>query len=163
MKNAFHYTLKVLLVLKIFKFFYSLFGNIEKRLDQKDHVKFRIYDVRTRLTIAIHILINSPRSKANQAMKFGQLIEYNLSNIFCKKSYTKCGGKAIYKPFSEKSKLSISLDQQSKTLYNLFLMYAKLKTILKLNCRSLNFTSYKVFFRKTKTGLELVSLPHFLP
>ena len=28
--------------------------------------------------------------KGNQAMKFGQLIEYNLRNIFLQKSYAKC-------------------------------------------------------------------------
>ena len=28
-------------------------------------------------------------------MKFGQLIEYNISNIFLEKSYTKCGRKTI--------------------------------------------------------------------
>ena len=133
----FYYTLKAPLVLKIFKFLYSLFGNVEKQLHLKDQVNFRIYNVRTWLTIAIQILINISKSKANQAMKFGQLIENNLENIFGKKSYTKCGGKAIRRPFSKKPKLSISLDQQSKTLYSLFLMYAKLKTILKLNCRSL--------------------------
>ena len=33
-------------------------------------------------TIAIHILINTPRSKSNQIMKFGQLLEYNMRNIF---------------------------------------------------------------------------------
>ena len=32
--------------------------------------------------IAIHILPNISRSKDNQAMKFGQLIEYNMRNIF---------------------------------------------------------------------------------
>ena len=62
-------------------------------------------------TIAIHILINISRSKGNQAMKFGQLIEYHLRNIFREKSYTKCGGKGNHRPFSKKSKLSISLDQ----------------------------------------------------
>ena len=35
------------------------------------------------------------------------------------------------------------------------------QNILKLNCRSLAFTSYKAFL-KTKSGLELVSLPDFL-
>ena len=145
MKNDVYYTLKVLLVLKIFKFLYSLFGNIENQLDLKDQLNFRIYDVRTWLIIAIHILINISRSKTNQAMKFGQLIEYNLRNIFREKSYTKCGGEAIHRPFSKKSKLSVSLDQQSKTLHNLFLMYAKLRTILKLNCRPLNLTSNKLF------------------
>ena len=38
-------------------------------------------------TIAIHILPNISRSKGNQEMKFGQLIEYNMRNIFVEKSY----------------------------------------------------------------------------
>ena len=63
-------------------------------------------------TIAIHILPYISRSKDNQTVKFGQLIEYNMRNIFLEKSYTKCGGETIPKPFSKKSKLSISLDQQ---------------------------------------------------
>ena len=36
-------------------------------------------------TIAIHILGNISRSKCNQAMKFGQLIEYNMRNVFLEK------------------------------------------------------------------------------
>ena len=47
-------------------------------------------------------------------MKFGQLIEYNLKNIFLEKSYTKCCEETIPRPFFTKSKLSISLDQYSK-------------------------------------------------
>ena len=42
-------------------------------------------------TIAIHILSNICRSKGNQKMKLGQLIEYNMKNIFLEKSCTKCG------------------------------------------------------------------------
>ena len=44
-------------------------------------------------------------------MKFGQLIEYNMTNIFLEKLYTKCGGETSLITFSEKLKLSISLDQ----------------------------------------------------
>ena len=44
-------------------------------------------------------------------IKFGQLIEHNMRNIFLEKSYTKCGGETISRPFSKKSKLSISVDQ----------------------------------------------------
>ena len=62
-------------------------------------------------TIAIHILPNISRHKRNQTMKFGQLIEYNMRHISDEKSYTKCGGETIPRPFSKKSKLSISLDQ----------------------------------------------------
>ena len=62
-------------------------------------------------TIVIHILPNISRSKGNQTMKFGQLIECNMRNIFLEKSYTKCGGETSPRPFSGKLKLSISLDQ----------------------------------------------------
>ena len=61
-------------------------------------------------TIAIHILPNISRSKGNQAMKFGQLIKYNMRNIFLENSYTKWDGETIARPFFKKSKLSISLD-----------------------------------------------------
>ena len=44
-------------------------------------------------------------------MKFGQLIESNMRDIFLKNSYTKCDGETSPRPFSEKLKLSISLDQ----------------------------------------------------
>ena len=35
-------------------------------------------------------------------MEFGQLIEYNMRNIFVEKSYTKCTREAIPKPLSKK-------------------------------------------------------------
>ena len=79
--------------------------------------------------IVIHILPNISRGKDNQTMKFGQLIECNMRNIFLEKLYTKCGGETSPRPFSEKLKLSISLDQEFKVLYSLFLLYAKLRTI----------------------------------
>ena len=36
-------------------------------------------------TIKIHILLIISRSKGNQTIKFGQLIEYNMGNIFVEK------------------------------------------------------------------------------
>ena len=62
-------------------------------------------------------------------MKFGQLIEYNMRNIFLEKSYTKRGGETSPRLLSKKSKLSISLNQKSRVLYSLFLLYDKLRTI----------------------------------
>ena len=44
--------------------------------------------------ITMHILANISRSKRSQKMKFGQLIENNMRNIFLENSYTKCGGEA---------------------------------------------------------------------
>ena len=43
-------------------------------------------------------------------MKFGQLIEYNMSNNFVERSYAKCAGETISRSLSKKSKLSITLD-----------------------------------------------------
>ena len=55
--------------------------------------------------MAIHILHNISRSKGNQAMKVGQLIEYNMRNVFVEKSYTKCAGESIPRPLSKKMKI----------------------------------------------------------
>ena len=62
-------------------------------------------------TITIGISPNISRSKGNQKMKFGLLIECNMRNSFVEKTYTKCGGETNPRPISEKLKLSISLDQ----------------------------------------------------
>ena len=51
--------------------------------------------------ISIHILPNISRSKGNQTMEFGQLLECNIKIIFLGKSYTKCGGETSPSPFSE--------------------------------------------------------------
>ena len=51
------------------------------------------------------------------------------------KSYRKYDGEASRRPFYKKSNLSISLDQQSEMLQNLFLLYVQVKiyqNILKL-------------------------------
>ena len=58
-------------------------------------------------TITMLTLRNISQSKGNQTMKCGQLIEYNMKNIFLEKSYTKCETKTIPRPFSKKSKLRI--------------------------------------------------------
>ena len=52
---------------------------------------------------AIHILPNISSSKGNQTMRFGQLIEYKMRNIFFEKSFTKYGGETILRPFSKRS------------------------------------------------------------
>ena len=61
-------------------------------------------------------------------MKIRQLIEYNVRNIILEKSlYTKCGREASPGQFYKKSKLSISVDQQSEALYILFLLHVPAK------------------------------------
>ena len=89
-----------------------LFGYVLKRRDYKDKVNFKFYDVAAWLTNLhiIHIIPNISRSEDNQTMKFGQLTECNMRNIFLEKSYTKCDGETSLRPFSEKWELGISLD-----------------------------------------------------
>ena len=79
-------------------------------------------------TIAIHILPNISRSKSKHAIKFGQLIKYNMRNLFVEKSYTKCAGETVYRPLSKISKFSISLDQ-CKVLNSFFLLYDNLRAM----------------------------------
>ena len=112
MKNGFYFTSKALFVLKIFKFLFWLFGHVSKRLDLKDKVNFKFYDVLAWLTNNYnkHIAPISLEVKTIRQWKFGQLIRCNMRNIFLEKSYPKCGGETSPRPFSEKLKLSISLD-----------------------------------------------------
>ena len=103
---------------------------------------------------AIHILPNISRSKDNQKMKLGQLIEYH-TNIFLEKSYRYCAGEAIPRPFSTKWKLKISLDQHPEFLFILFYCISLLKVdeyknILKLRSWPLAFTFYKGFLENKK-------------
>ena len=85
--------------------------------DKKVKVNFKMNDVKDwKQTITIHILSNISRSRGNQTVKFGQLIEYNMRTIFLEKSYTKCGGEASPRPFYEKLKLSISLERLPEML-----------------------------------------------
>ena len=72
--------------------------------------------------------------------------------------------KQVPDSFLKKSRLSISLDHQSKVLYSLFLFYFQVecyRNILKQRCRLLAFILHKAFFKKRKErkiDLELVPL-----
>ena len=89
MKNGFCFTLKSIFVLKIFKFLSWLFGHVEKSYKVKNIrliPKFMTSQPGKK-AIAMHILPlllgNSiSRSKGNQKLKFGQLVGYNMRNIF---------------------------------------------------------------------------------
>ena len=49
-------------------------------------------------TIAVNMLPNTSRSKANQTLKLRQLIEYNKRNIFLKKLCGKWGRETSNRP-----------------------------------------------------------------
>ena len=95
-------------------------------------------------------------------MKLGQLIEYNIRDIFLEKSYLKCGGETISRSFSRKTKI----EHGCRSIVESFIKFIFLaclvegyQAILKPSCRPLTFTSYKAL---QKRALELVSLPHLL-
>ena len=52
-----------------------------------------------------------------------------MKNILPEKLYTKYGEETIPELLLKKSKLSTSVDQLSKVLYSLFLLYGKLRAI----------------------------------
>ena len=87
MNNAFHFSFKALFVLKIFTFFPKFFLAMYKNgLIRKLKLisKFMRSQTETQTT-AINIFPNISKSKDNQTMKFVQLIEYNVRNIFPQK------------------------------------------------------------------------------
>ena len=103
MKNVFYFTIKILFVLKMIRFLSGIFAHVKKQLNQKDQTDFKIMASQPwKQTTSIHILSNTSRSKDNQAMKFGHLIEFNMTNIFLKKSSIKYSGETIPRPFSKK-------------------------------------------------------------
>ena len=87
--------IKILKHIKIYKFLFWLFVHLQKQLDRRDLVGFKISDITTWLTNNCNTLPSISRTRGYQTIQFIQLIEYNLRNIFLKKSYTKCGWEAI--------------------------------------------------------------------
>ena len=83
MKNAFYYMLKALVVVEIFTIVSRRFTYVEKWLDNKAMVNFKMYCISKTVP-------NILRSKGNPAIKFGQLIKQNIKNIFLEKLYSKC-------------------------------------------------------------------------
>ena len=114
-ENAFNFTLKALFALKIFCPNFSGDSLIRMLIS-----KFVTSQTGKEIT-AIYILPNISRSKGNQVIKFGPLIEYNIRNIFHEEPHTKCGGGTFLRPFPNRSKLSIPLDQKPNVLYSLYL------------------------------------------
>ena len=82
MKNAFYFISKALFLLKIFKFLSWLYGHVEQTAWLEKLISKFMTSQLAAQTITIYILPNIWRSKGNQIMEFGQLIEYNNINIF---------------------------------------------------------------------------------
>ena len=98
-------------------------------------------------TIIIYILPNISRSKGNQTMKFDQLMEYNMRNIFIGKSYTK----------NVVEILNMFLNQWAKVSYSLHLFYAScglskyIETKRVITCF---YLTWHLFKKKKKRSLD---------
>ena len=73
--------------------------------------------------ITIHILSDISRSKGNQTIKFGPLINITLNNNLFEKLCTKCNGQARRRPFYKNTSLSISLDINNLKCYVQVVVY----------------------------------------
>ena len=82
MKNAFNFILKALFVLKIFKFL-TFWPCRRNGVIRKIRLIAKFLTPHSgKQTNTIHLLPNTSRSKKNQTLKFGQIIEYNNRNIY---------------------------------------------------------------------------------
>ena len=67
MKNVFYFTLKTLFLLEIFKFLSWLFDLVAKRLDKKDKVNFKFYNVTAWLTNSYNTYISQYFKRQRQS------------------------------------------------------------------------------------------------
>ena len=79
--------------------------------------------------IATQILPNISRSKGNQTMKFGQLIECNMRNILLKNYTQNAVEKLFLDPFLRNENSSYLCVNSLEALYSLFFWYTNLKAI----------------------------------
>ena len=65
---------------------FALSGHVEKQHNYKDKVNFKNHNVTFWEVNNCNTHIATSRNKFNHTMKFGQLIEYAMKNIFLEKS-----------------------------------------------------------------------------
>ena len=90
MKNALDLILKTLCVLKSFKSFSWIFRHAARKngLIRKLRLISKLMTTQHRYqSVTIQILPNISRSKGNETMEFGQLIDYDKRNIFFRRSF----------------------------------------------------------------------------
>ena len=109
-------------------------------------------------TIAIHTQPNISRSIGHRTMKFGQLIENNMKNIFMKNNAQNLVEKLIPGPFL-KNQNSAYLWINNLKFYRVC-FYWGLPAYIKSKMLTLVFTSYEAF--STIKKRKLVFLAHFL-
>ena len=84
---------KLFSFLRYLNFCFGFFAHVGKRLDNKAKVNFKTYEVTNWATN------NILKSTDNQAMKFGQVIESNMTNNFLEESYENVVDKIVPNTF----------------------------------------------------------------
>ena len=110
------------------------------------------------------ILANISRSKSNQTMKLGQLIEYNKRNIVLQKLTRKWGRETSFRPLFifwknlmwGKSKWSAAQFQYISIAFNLAYNKSKLYKTLDYRVKDI------LYFNFSHRTLGLISPPHFV-
>ena len=91
------------------------FGHVEKKAKVGNFDSYNVTNLGQ--TVTLNILTDISRINDKQAMKFCQFIEHNKKKIFFLKIHEQnvmC--KLVLEPFFKKSKLIISLDEESEML-----------------------------------------------
>ena len=87
-------------------------------------------------------------------MKLGQLLEYNMRNIFIKKSYTQCAGETIPRPnLFKKMKIKCISGSIVQSFIQFVFIICQVEdywNILKLSSKPFAFTSDKAFSKNKK-------------
>ena len=156
MKNAFHFIFhfKALFVLEIFTFLYWLFGYVEKRLDKKAMINYKIYDV-----------IQWATNNYNTHIAQYQLIEYNMINNFLENHTKNVLGKQVPKysiKYQNWAYLWINSLKLYKIVFIVCLSNSGSPKTYQNNGADHLLPPYIKLFEKMKRDLELVSPPHFL-
>ena len=113
----------------------------------------------------MHILPTISRSKSNQTMKFGQLIEYKMRNTFLEKLYTICGEKLCPQTLFLKNLNWAYLwiiTLKFVTFFSDCMPNWGLSKYIETKLQKFRFYhKQSFFFLKKKKILELLSQPHF--
>ena len=113
-------------------------------------------------TITVRILLDISKGKGNQAMKFGNLIEYNLRNIFLQKSYKKRNRETSSRSLSEKALYEVKESGQHLS-FNIFWKFSAWTCNKhKLYKVSDYWSRHMHNFDYLEKGLGLISPPHFV-
>ena len=105
-------------------------------------------------------MLNISRSKGNQTMKFGQLLEYNMRNSFCWKILPKIRWRIYSQTYFYKIEIENISGSMAKVLYSSFLLCANLKSIeIKWNQAGhhLHLPYIKLSPKKIRSGTSLLN------